>query len=301
MTANFSLSTSWARGRFTSLRDFFKAAQTIGVERFELDAFLSLKAIANISLPEGQIPSLEVPCPAHPRNFEAKFASLDRYERDAAREAALNSIQLAFDVKAQVLIINLGRIERSRVSPKLEEALHQAWQSGGKQSNTFQDLRKELIDARARQVSPHLKAALHDVEYLANQADKFGLKLALVTPPTYLGLPLPEEMHLILEEFGDPVYYWHDIGQAQIFDTLTRLPQNIWLEIFSEKTIGYHLYDTITLNKWLPPQQKGEVAFDTLVNRISKETLLTCKFSSAHEPEAVAEGLTMLQAVLGFT
>lgn len=292
LSTNLALSTTWMRNRFSTLREFFSAAEAIGVERFELDASISLKDISNISLPEGQIPSLEVPCPANPKNFDARFSSLDHYERDGAHEAAQDSFELAFDVKAEVLIINMGRVD---ISPKLEDVLRETWQKGGSESTTFQDLQKELINLRASRAEPHLEAALYDVEYLANQATKFGLKLGLVTPQAYSDFPLPEEMDVLLEEFGDPVYYWHDVGQAQIFHTLNLLPQNIWLDMFVEKTIGVHLHQTVGLDKGRPPTPETIAAFENIVTTIPKDVLLTCKFSSIHPPEVIKEGINLLQ------
>ena len=84
MDRQFSLSTSWMKGRTDNLRDFFSTAQECGFQQFVLNAALSLKQIADISLPEGQIPAITIPCPAHPRHAEAQFASLDRYEKEAA-------------------------------------------------------------------------------------------------------------------------------------------------------------------------------------------------------------------------
>ena len=53
------------------------------------------------------------------------------------REAALNSFELAYDVKAAVLIVNLGRVD---INLRLEQALHDAYRSGGKTSENFQGL-----------------------------------------------------------------------------------------------------------------------------------------------------------------
>jgi len=295
---NFSLSTLWSRGRFESLHDFFSTAQTTGFDQFELDASLSLKTIANVSLPEGQVPSIEVPCPAHPKNFDAKFSSLDRYERDAAREAALSSFELAYDLKAQALIINLGRTD---INPKLEEALYDAWRSGGAESDTYQDLRQELVETRAKNAGPHLKAALHDVEYLANKAVEFGLKLGLVTPSAYSGFPLPEEMHILLEEFGDPVYYWHDAGQAQIFDTLNLLSSQVWLDMFAEQMIGLHLHNTKGLRKWMPTQDKGDITLADLQGKFSSDVLWTCKFASTYEPDVISKELDFFKTTFDST
>jgi sugar phosphate isomerase/epimerase len=294
MSRKLALSTRWLHGRFEGLRDFFAAAEAIGFERFELDSSISLKLLAGVSLPEGQIPSLAVPCPAHPRTAAARFASLDRYERDAAREAAQNSFDLAEDLKAQTLIINLGRVD---ISPNLEDALWEAWKKGGPDSEAVQGLQKELIDLRARHAPQHLQAALYDVEYLANKAVDYGLTIGLLTPGRYSGFPLPEEMDHILNDFGDPVYYWHDVGQAQIFESLGLLPGQVWWDMFAEKTIGLHLNDTRGLTKWLPPQKEGNLPLDDLAAHLPEQSLITCTFSAACQPETISEGLQELQRI----
>jgi sugar phosphate isomerase/epimerase len=293
-----ALSTLWRKNRFPNLADFFPAAENAGTNQFELDATVSLKEISRLNLPDSQIPSLEIPCPTHPKNFDARFASLDRYEREAVREAALSSLQLAADLQSQVVIVNMGRVD---ISPQLEESFRDAWRASSGQSQTVDDLRQEMIKTRAASAGRHLKAALYDIEYLANQAQNFGVKLGLLTPQRYLDFALPEEMQEILEAFGDPVYYWHDAGQAQIFDNAGLLPQNSWLDIFAEQTIGVHLYDTQGLRRFLPPQTEGEVDFAALAKQLPTDRLLTCKFSGRHEPEAVSAGLKALKSAFNLT
>ena len=292
MPTSPTLSTIWRKDRFPNLADFFPAAEKAGTDQFELDASVSLKEISRLSLPDSQIPTLEIPCPTHPKNFDARFASLDRYERDAAREAALNSLQLAADLQCQVVIVNVGRVD---IDPQLEVAFRDAWRASNGQSQTVDDLRREMIKTRAANAGRHLKAALYDVEYLANQAQNFGLKLGLLTPQRYLDFALPEEMHEILSAFGDPVYYWHDAGQAKNFDNAGLLPQTSWLDIFAEQTIGVHLYDTQGLRRFLPPQTEGEVDFAGLAERLPSDRLLTAKFSGRHTLEAVSAGLQVLK------
>ena len=125
-----------------------------------------------------------------------------------------------------------------------------------------------------------LKSALFDIEYLANQAIEYGLKLGIATPQLYSGYPLPEEMQIILEEFGDPVFYWHDVGAAQVFDTLGLLPHTIWTDIFAENMIGTHLHDVQGLVSGRPPQKDGDVDFSHIVATLQEIAILNCTFSS---------------------
>jgi len=288
----FALSTVWMHNRFSRLRDFFSAAEAAGFANFELDASISLQAIADQSLPEGQILSLEIPCPTHPKQLGARLASLDRYEREAARQAALNSFQLAEDIRAQVLIANLGRVD---VSPKLEQAYYEARQRGGPEADNVRDLQRELTEMRARNAPLHLNAALYDLEYLANQAAQSGLKVAIVTPTRFLGFPLPEELHILLEEFGDPIYYWHDAGQGQIFDHLGLVSSAAWLAVGAERLVGLHLYDVSDRQRWLVPQANGAVDFEKLKQYLTEETILTGKFSAGYEPDEITTALTWLK------
>lgn len=294
MTSRYSLSTTWIKRPIDSLQNFFSNAEAAGYDQFELDASISLNDIANLSLPEGQIPSIEIPCPSHPKNTTARLGSLDRYEREAAREAALNSFQLAFDVKTQVLLVRLGHLD---VNLNLEKALYDAWLDEPMKSQTFQDLRREIMDIRTRNAKLHIKAALYDVEHLATLALDHGVKLGLMTPNIYLGFPLPEELHIILEEFGDPVFYWHDIGQAQLFDTLALVPRSTWTDMFADNIIGIHLHNISDLEIGIPPKPGNPLDLETLTPFISDETLITCKYSSKHEVEAVKNSLEYLKKI----
>jgi len=281
-----------------TLNQFFNTATQLGFSCYELDASISLTDIANLSLPEGQISTLQVPCPAHPQTFDAQFSTLNRYEREAARKAALNTFQLAADLKAKAVIINLGRID---ISFKLEKALYQAWQTQGHQSDTFQTLKRELITMRNRNVPRHLEAALHDIEYLANQAQKYGLKIGIVTPNAYTALPMPEELNVILTEFGDPVYYWHNPAQTKIFESLDLMPQTVWDDMLNTHTLGVYLHDVSGLQSLLPPsnqeQSAAGVNFKQLATQISNQTLLTCLFSAKHPQEIVQNSLKMYQQI----
>lgn len=294
MAKSISLSTIWRHGRFETLKEFFETAATLGFEHYELDASISLGEIHDISLPDGHIPSLQIPCPAHPKNYDAQFNSLDRYEREAAREAAQSSLDLAYDLQAEVILVSLGQVD---LNPQLERTLRQTWQTGGTETEDFIDLQKELIDMRARRAAVHLEAALHDIEYLATQASQYNLKLGLLTPVAYMGFGLPEELYIILNEFGPPVYYWHNTGWAQIMDRLQLVPQTSWLDVCADHVIGMHLHDTLGLKDKQPPQPQG-LDLAHLSQNLSSDCLLTCYFSAEHEPEVIQTGLKQIQEQL---
>lgn len=287
MSRSLALSTFWRQQRFDSLKAFFEAAENAGFTAFELDAAVSLSDIRDISLPEGQIPSLHLPCPTHPQTFDARFGSLDRYEREAAREAARNAIELAVDLKTDVLLVDLGGID---ISPLLENTLRETFAAGGPAAEDFADLQQELGQTRSRNAPPHLKAVLHDVEFLATAADNANLKLGLLPPRRYSDLALPEEMHLILSEFGPPVYYWHSTGRTQVLANLGLVPHETWYETCGPHLLGAHLHDVQGLQALLPPQDKGEVDFAALLPHLTETTYLTCVFGPQHTPEDINQG-----------
>ncbi len=294
MVKSISLSTIWRHGRFETLKEFFETAAALGFEHYELDASISLGEIYDSSLPDGHIPSLQIPCPAHPKNYDAQFSSLDRYEREAAREAAQSSLDLAYDLQTEVILVNLGQVD---LNPQLERTLRQTWQTGGSETEDFADLQKELIALRARRAAAHLKVALYDIEYLATQASQYNLKLGLLTPIAYTGFGLPEELYIILNEFGPPVYYWHNTGWAQILDRLQLVSQTSWLDICAAYVIGVHLHDTLGFKDKQPPQPQG-LDLAHLSQNLPSDCLLTCYFSAEHEPEIIQAGLKQIQEQL---
>jgi hypothetical protein len=67
--------------------------------------------------------------------------------------------------------------------------------------------------------------------------------------------------------------------------------------MFAEKTIGLHLNDTRGLTKWLPPQKEGNLPLDDLAAHLPEQSLITCTFSAACQPETISEGLQELQRI----
>jgi sugar phosphate isomerase/epimerase len=293
MRPQFALSTIWRWRRFETLKDFFEAANKLGATHFELDRSISLREISSLSLPEGQISSLEIPCPAHPQTHSAKFASLNRYERSAARQAAQNSFDLAVDVQAKVVLLNLGRVE---LDHRLEKALRHTWQKSGPHADAFQSLRHELVTERARKAAPHLEALFYDLEFLASEALKRNLTLGLLTPTWYTDLGLPEELFNLLEEFSPVVQYWHDVAHAHIFDRLTLLPQSEWLAVCGLHLQGARLHDVQDLQAWLVPQKENGLDFNTILPQLTACTHISCLFAGHHSAEAVEQAWQNLQA-----
>lgn len=296
-----ALSTMWMFGRFTKLDDFLAEAARLGFAGIELNPMVTARRLAEArDFPPAklQVFSVHHPCPPDPRTSDANLATLNRYERDAARQAALDTIQFAADAGARAVVFHLGRVD---LEPALEDELRRAWQQGGAGSREFRDLQRELLSLRARRAPRHLEAALPDVEFLAEAAQQRGLKIGLETRERFDEFPMLEEMDFILREFGDPVFYWHDTGHAQILESLHFYSQREWLAAFGDRLIGLHLHDVVGLqDHWAPGLAKeGRVDFQLVAELAGDRVLRVCEVRPQHSPEELAQSLEMLRAIGG--
>ncbi|MFQ5612263.1 MAG: sugar phosphate isomerase/epimerase family protein [Anaerolineae bacterium] len=294
-----ALSSMWMYGRFDQLDGFVAAAAGLGFTALELNAAVTSRHLAEArEFPPStlEIVSVHYPCPPNPKTFDANLATLNRYEREAARQAALDTIGFAADVGAQAVVFHLGRVD---LEPALEDALRRAWKNGGNDSRDFRDLHRELLAARARRAPQHLEVAFYDVEFLAEAAQQAGLKIGLETRGRFDEFPMLEEMALLLQEFGHPVYYWHDSGHAQVLENLDFFPHQVWLDAFAGQLLGIHLHDVAGLNDHLAPgvQEGGRVDFDLLREFAGPSVLRVCEVGPQHSRDDLAKSLQMLQAI----
>ncbi|GAI91730.1 unnamed protein product, partial [marine sediment metagenome] len=99
-------------------------------------------------------------------------------------------------------------------------------------------------------------------------------------------IPTPEEMQAILTVFsGAPIYYWHDVGHAQIYENLGFFKHKALLDRFKQRMLGIHLHDIDGIDDHRAPL-KGRFDFNLLKPYVKKETL---KVLEPHYPATAEE------------
>ena len=296
-----ALSTMWLRDRFDSLGEFFDAGRELGFDQFELNHFITLDLVRRASLPVGQIQSVHIPCPTQPHSADAQVGALDREERATAVEAAKQSIDLAQQVGAKAVVLHPGEVD---LDPNLEKQMRRLYNQGRRETLEYADLKNELIEQRARHVGPHLDATRWSLERLAGYADSAGIRLGLENRFNYHQIPLPDEMHHLVQEFEGPVGFWFDLGHARVLEELGLVDHREWLG-FNGRLIGMHIHDVHVVSQdGGEPTAKGTdtrlsdhmmpgtgvVDVSEVLPPADDRVLLTCEFSWEAAPEQVIAG-----------
>src|SRR4030066_1630729 len=118
-----SLSTMWAIKNCPSLDDFFLIANHLGFQKIELNHQINSKMLSNVRLDPIQFRSIHEPCPA---DLSTKvlvdrdwlISSADDASRIRGVEAVRNSIKLAPELSAPVVVIHCGNVTPSMDSER---------------------------------------------------------------------------------------------------------------------------------------------------------------------------------------
>ncbi len=307
-----ALSTMWMQNTHQSLAEFFDAAQEIGFETFELNRSVTQALLEDTSLPPGAIPSVHAPCPTNADTEAAQISAIDKEERAVAVEAVAATIRLAEEIGAGAIILHPGGVD---VSPELERELRALYDQGHKGSDRYDDLKAELVEARARNAERYLDATRWSLDVLASVADSAGVRIGLENRFFYREIPLPHEVDLILQELAGPVGFWFDTGHAYVQEALGFVHHAEWLDGFGEHLVGVHLHDVQVVpqppDADQPPAQDaalrdhiipgtGVVDFPEVLRSTADSVLVTCEFDWYHSPEQVSAGLDHLRQI-GFS
>jgi sugar phosphate isomerase/epimerase len=289
------LSTMWLQKRFDHLNDFFAAGRAMGFRQFELGTVVTPSMLEGVVPGQQLIPSVHAPCPnvrhASGQSAAGLFASTDKAERTWAVSRVKATIDLAMHLGARAIVLHAGRVDVSRT---LEKRLRDLYP--GDKSPEYEQAKEQLIAARARKQPANLAAARRSLEEVVPYAQTAGIKLGLETRYYYCEIPNLEEMHTLLADFPETVYYWHDTGHAQNQANLGFTPHEEWLIAFSPKTLGVHFHDIRGLKDHLIPGM-GKIDFEMVASYLPDGAIRTCEFDYPFSEEEMIAGVEFLRGV----
>ena len=214
----------------------------------------------------------------------------DREERLQAVQWTVRTIECANDLEARAVVLHGGRID---MNPEME-VLKKHLDEGTIDSEEAQDFIREKMAERERKKSKHIDALFFSLEKLIAAAERYHIQLGLENRYGYHELPGPDEFGEIFEKFdGAPLYYWHDVGHAQVNENLGLVNVRTLLETLSEKLIGMHFHDARGHEDHLPPG-KGEIDFTAVRPYLKEDTLCVLELYPGTPDEEVSEGLAFL-------
>lgn len=299
----FSLSTSWNSFCHKSGNDLVEEIKAIGFDTIELNFALTesmAKDILGMSQrSEIKISSLHNICPLPPE-IEQDEASPDYYslatpdekERRLAIDAAKNTIRYARMFGAKAVVLHLGRVQIKDRTRELADSIDDP--------KMFGKLKAEMIRERSEKKDGYLDNVMKSLGELVPYASQMKVSLGIENRYYYREIPLIDEFEAIFNNFKKgEVFYWHDVGHAEVFDRLGVTRHKDLLEKFSDRLIGVHLHDIMGIIDDHKAPGLGTFDFRTLKPYLKKETI---KVIEAHHPATanqIRKGAEYLKKIFG--
>lgn len=288
----FALSTSWNAWRYSQAKDIIKEIKGLGFDQIELSFNLTSSMVDEmISLKDRgliEVVSIHNFCPipqgisrneATPDIFS--LSTLDEHERQKALHYTKRTIDTASRIGAEVVVLHLGRVE---MEEKIRE-LALLYRNYDRQR--YNRLKTQVLKERKAKSERFFTQTLKSLKILCNYAQKYKVKLGIENRYYFSEIPNTEEMELILATFPNSLlYYWHDVGHAQVYENLEFFKHKTILDKFSHRMYGIHLHDIEGVDDHRAPL-KGKFDFSMLKTYIKRKTL---KVLEPHHP-AIAEDI----------
>lgn len=293
---NASLSSSWGMKKFAAFGDFLLAGPRLGFAGIELNHQVRPAVLAGIDLKNCRITSLHEPCPAVIDAEELKVQDLlisspDEQRRREGVYAIQHTLDLAAELHCQTVVVHCGQIQGD---PLFEIELRRLFENGQAGSQKYIDLKNRFVELRAALVPPYLASVKKSLLELLDYAGRFGIRLAIENRYHYFDIPIPDEMHALLELEGpERIGFLYDVGHAQALDRLGFFPHAGWLERFAARMLGAHIHDVIGIrDHWAPGL--GEIDFRWVAGYLPKTAFRTIELRTENTPEQIKAGLKIL-------
>ena len=111
-----SLSTMWAKGRFSHMAEFAAKAKELGFTHIEANASISPRMLSELLETAVPISSIHSPCPAVFSSrgipiIRLSLSSLDESERIEAVSFTKQTVDLAASVRARAIVLHMGEVQ----------------------------------------------------------------------------------------------------------------------------------------------------------------------------------------------
>jgi len=295
----FALSTSWNALQYSQAKDIIKEINDLGFNQLELNFNLTSAMVDEmVALKERglvKVVSVHNFCPipdgvsrqkASPDMFS--LSALSEKERKRAVYYTKKTIDTTSRIDAEVVVLHLGKVEIKDRINKL------ACVYRNKDKQGYIKLKKQMLRERKEKSERFFAQALRSLEELCSYAQRQKVKLGIENRYYFNEIPSFEEMQTLLEDFSSPpLYYWHDVGHAQVYENLELIKHKAFLDRFSQRMIGIHLHDIEGIDDHRAPL-KGKFDFTQLLPYITRETI---KVLEPHYP-ATAEDIIQAKKYL---
>jgi sugar phosphate isomerase/epimerase len=292
-----SLSTMWAKGRFSHMAGFVAKARELGFTRIEANSTISPRMLSELLKTTVPISSIHSPCPAElsPRGIPVSslsLSSLDESERMEAVSFTKKTIDLAVNVGAKAIVLHMGEVP---VDLSLQDRLYKLHDRGYAQTKEYSQAKEELVYQRTSQALHYLDAARKSLQELSGYSRQKGIMLGLETRFHPNEIPNMDEMAELLNEVPESlVGYWHDVGHAEVQQQLGFSLHEKWLSRFKDRMAGIHLHDIHGISDHHAPGQ-GNMNWEMVAKYLPPGIIKVCEIGEWNDEEQMQGVVEFLQ------
>jgi sugar phosphate isomerase/epimerase len=282
-----SLSTMWAKGRFSHMADFATKARELGFTHVEPNTSISPRMLDELLKTTVPISSIHSPCPAvlSSRGIHVSslsLSSLDESERMEAVSFTQKTIDLAANVSAKAIVLHMGEVP---IDLSLQDRLYKLHDIDYAQTKEYSQAKEELVDQRVSQAPPYLNAAKKSLQELREYSRQKGITLGLETRYHLNEIPNIDEMAELLNDASESlVGYWHDVGHAEVQQQLGFGLHENWLSRFKDRMVGIHLHDIFGISDHYAPG-KGNMNWEMVAKYLPAGILKVCEIGEWNDEE----------------
>jgi sugar phosphate isomerase/epimerase len=292
-----SLSTMWAKGRFSHMAGFATKAKELGFTHIEANASISPRMLSELLKAAVPISSIHSPCPAvlSSRGIPVSslsLSSLDESERMEAVSFTKKTIDLAASVRARAIVLHMGEVP---IDLSLQDRLYKLHDGGYAQTKEYSQAKEELIYQRISQVPPYLDASRKSLQELSEYSRQKGIMLGLETRFHFNEIPNMDEMAELLSEVTESlVGYWHDVGHAEVQQQLGFSLHEEWLSRFKDRVVGIHLHDVLGISDHHAPGT-GDMNWEMVAKYLPPGIVKVCEIGEWNDEEQMQGVVNLLQ------
>ena len=300
----YSFSTCWNSSRHTDGRAMLREIRDLGFDYAELSHGIRISLMPGIldavQAGEMKISTLHNFCPL-PVGVTGPSPNLYEFssERDRDRQLALkhtvNTLEFAKRVGAELVVLHFGSMDLKDYTGKLKELLER----GEKGTLKFQKVVEEAQAAREAKKKKFYDRSKDTLRELFGEAKFRGIKLGIEVREAVEELPVESDFAALLKEFPAPVYYWHDVGHAQIKEDLGFINHAEHLASLADRLAGFHLHDVKAPARDHFPPGGGHINFEALKPFVKPEHIKVFELSPKVPLEAVHRGVAHLKKIWG--
>ena len=301
----YSFSTCWNSARHTDGRAMLREIRDLGFEYAELSHGIRISLLPGIfeavSAGEIKISSVHNFCPLpvgvdkpSPNLYE--FSSDRERDRQLALKHTVNTLEFAVKVGAPLVVLHFGSMDLKDYTGKLKGLLER----GERGSPKYQKLVAEANAAREAKKKKFYDHSREALRHLMAEARFRGLKLGIEIREAVEELPVESDFKSLLEEFPAPhVYYWHDVGHAQIKADLGFIDHAQFLAERAGRLAGFHIHDVkFPVRDHFPPGG-GDIDFAALKPFVKPEHIKVFELSPKVPLDSVTRGVAHLKRIWG--